>query len=210
MARTRSRAGFWTAAAAEICLIIASLVYVFSNELWALIVWEVLAAGYLAIGFALVWEGKRAPRISRDEVRIAVRWSWVLPLISSFVGVNAAVLALIARGDSSNPAGVLTAAAIMGIVLSWMLMHTGFAQMYEVADLAAHQRAITFPGSDRPVFLNYLYFAFTIGTSFATSDATLNTISARRLVLIHSVVSFFYNALVVAVAFQVLQQAVAS
>ena len=82
--------------------------------------------------------------------------------------------------------------------------------MYEATDIASDQDAITFPGNDRPVFLNYLYFSFTIGTSFATSDATLKTLPARRLVLIHGVVSFFYNALVVAVAFQVLQHAVAS
>ena len=50
MARTRSRGGFWVGAVAEICIIVASLVYVVSSELWALIAWEALATGYLAIG----------------------------------------------------------------------------------------------------------------------------------------------------------------
>jgi uncharacterized membrane protein len=119
------------------------------------------------------------------------------------------VLALIARGDGIHNDALLSVAASIGVVLSWTLLHTGFAQMYEATDIASDQDAITFPGNDRPVFLNYLYFSFTIGTSFA-SDATLRTLPARRLVLIHGVVSFFYNALVVAVAFQVLQHAVAS
>ena len=94
MARTRSRGGFWVGAVAEICIIVASLVYVVSSELWALIAWEALATGYLAIGFTLAWSGKRPSRVSRGDVRAVARWSWVLPLISSFAGVNSAVLAL--------------------------------------------------------------------------------------------------------------------
>ena len=206
----RSRGGFWAGTLAEVSIILASLVYVVSVELWALIAWETLAVIYLGIGFTLAWSGTTPSRVSRGEVRAAARWAWVLPLISSFAGVTSAVLALLARGDGIHNDAVLGIAASIGVVLSWTLLHTGFAHMYETLDLATDKDAITFPGNDRPVFLNYLYFSFTIGTSFATSDATLKTIPARRLVLIHGVVSFFYNALVVAVAFQVLQHAVAS
>lgn len=48
-------------------------------------------------------------------------------------------------------------------------------------------------------------FSFTMGTSFATS---VRTPPIRRIVLVHSVVAFFFNALVVAVAIQVLQDIV--
>lgn len=44
-----------------------------------------------------------------------------------------------------------------------------------------------------------------MGTSFATS---VRTPPIRRIVLVHSVVAFFFNALVVAVAIQVLQDIV--
>ncbi len=43
------------------------------------------------------------------------------------------------------------------------------------------------------------------GTSFATSDVEVVGIRTRRVVLLHSIVGFFSNALVAAVAFQVLQ-----
>ena len=137
MARTRSRGGFWVGAVAEICIIVASLVYVVSSELWALIAWEALATGYLAIGFTLAWSGKRPSRVSRGDVRAVARWSWVLPLISSFAGVNSAVLALIARGDGIHNDALLGVAASIGVVLSWTLLHTGFAQMYEATDIAS-------------------------------------------------------------------------
>ncbi|GAB10567.1 hypothetical protein GOARA_061_00060 [Gordonia araii NBRC 100433] len=208
MSRVPARGGFWVGAAAELAIIVASLVYVLSSEVWALITWEALAAIYLATGFALAWNGEQPSRVSRSELRMAARWSWALPLISSFAGVNSAVLALVARHDAAQNDIALSVAASIGVVLSWGLLNTGFAQMYEAADIASEHDAIEFPGNDRPVFLNYLYFSFTVGTSFATSDVTVKTLPARRLVLIHSVLSFFYNALVVAVAFQVLQHAV--
>lgn len=210
MARRSSRRGFWAGTTAEAGIIVASIVYVVSSQLWALFAWEALAAGYLAAGFTFAWSGARSIRLSRDEARATARWSWVLPLISSLTGVNSAVLALVARGDGIHSDAVLGVAASIGVILSWALLHTGFAQIYEATDLASGRNTLEFPGNDRSVFLNYLYFSFTIGTSFATSDATLRTLSARRLVLVHGIVSFFYNALVVAVAFQVLQHAVAS
>lgn len=51
-----------------------------------------------------------------------------------------------------------------------------------------------------------LFFAFGIGTSFSSSGATVLSRQFRAVVLIHMVVSFFYNALVVAVAIQILQK----
>ena len=207
MARTRSRGGFWVGAVAEICIIVASLVYVVSSELWALIAWEALATGYLAIGFTLAWSGKRPSRVSRGDVRAVARWSWVLPLISSFAGVNSAVLALIARGDGIHNDALLGVAASIGVVLSWTLLHTGFAQIYEsMQHRHPRQPGLEFPRTDTPGLADYLYFAFTVGTSFATSDASVTTVRMRWLVLLHSVVSFFYNALVVAVAIQIIQQ----
>ncbi|NLG54322.1 MAG: DUF1345 domain-containing protein, partial [Rhodococcus sp.] len=64
---------------------------------------------------------------------------------------------------------------------------------------------LKFPDNTWPTRLDYLYFAFTIGTTFATSDVEVREVGVRRIVLLHSIISFFYNALVVAVAFQVLQ-----
>lgn len=65
---------------------------------------------------------------------------------------------------------------------------------------------IAFPKRTVPFFSDFLYFSFTIGTAFATSDARVETSRSRWIVMMHSVVSFLYNALVVAVAFQILQQ----
>jgi uncharacterized membrane protein len=51
-----------------------------------------------------------------------------------------------------------------------------------------------------PAYLDFLYFAFTIAVSFAVSDVIVTRREVRWQVTVHSVVSFFYNAAVIALA----------
>ncbi|WP_432758695.1 DUF1345 domain-containing protein [Streptomyces lydicamycinicus] len=46
----------------------------------------------------------------------------------------------------------------------------------------------------------FVYFFFTIGTSFAVSDVTVTNTSTRCRVATYSVFSFFFNATVIAIA----------
>ncbi|WP_282848707.1 DUF1345 domain-containing protein [Microbacterium oxydans] len=175
-----------------------------------LIVWEAIAAGYLLGGLALTWyrsvRGQQVP--PRTGVLDAL--SWIFPLVASLVGVNAALLAITVRApiDGTRAGYTFTGVvAALGIILSWHLLHTGFAQIYEsMQHRNPQQPGLEFPRTTTPGLADYLYFAFTVGTSFATSDTSVTTVRMRWLVLLHSVVSFFYNALVVAVAIQIIQQ----
>lgn len=132
----------------------------------------------------------------------------MLPLGSSVVGIYSAVLVLSGYGSVDDPNAVLIAAAgSVGIILSWLLLHVGFAQVYDSSYASDPDGPnIAFPKRTVPFFSDFLYFSFTIGTAFATSDARVETSRSRWIVMMHSVVSFLYNALVVAVAFQILQQ----
>lgn len=161
-------------------------------------------------GLIRVWPGRKRRVAPTAEVRAYADWLWVLPVLAAVTGANAAITALMLRGNGleASWAPVVAAATVVAIVISWILLHVGFAEIYEVLDMRRGRREIGFVGSSAPSPLDYLYFAFTIGVSFATSDATTNSVRVRRAVLIHSIISFFYNTLVIgviAVVFQVLQ-----
>lgn len=96
--------------------------------------------------------------------------------------------------------------ASAGIALSWTVLHAGFAEIYQVLDSSTKEgeKGISFPDGTNSM-LNYVYFSFTVAVSFATSDPTVVSVPVRRVVLIQSILSFFYNAIVVAVAIQVIQ-----
>ncbi|WP_226338345.1 DUF1345 domain-containing protein [Arthrobacter sp. UM1] len=73
--------------------------------------------------------------------------------------------------------------------------------------LAAARRrraASTSPARPAPTGADFLYFAMTLGSSFATSDVTVTTTRMRWHGLVHSALSFFYNAVVLAVGFRIL------
>ena len=197
----------WIGGGVETIIFLTCVLYLITNQLWALLLWETVAVLYLVVGGIIVWRGSRAQRATPQLARSVVRWLWIPPVMAAIVGANAAVTALITReagtGAASN--GVLIVAATLGIVLSWMLLHVGFADIYELTAAIGSEGTLRFPATENPSTLDFLYFSFTIGTSFATSDVEVEGVRQRRVVLVHSVVGFFYNALVVAVAFQVLQ-----
>lgn len=204
------RAWFWLSSLVEAGIVAASIVYVVAASFVALVVWEALAAVYLSVGLVVVWRGRPiGPLPDRESVKFHTQATWILPLVSSLAGINSAVIALIVRSGGTRDDAPLALIASLGVVLSWTLLHAGFAQIYAIVDLK-HEPVLHFPGDSPRTFLDYLYYSFTVGTSFATSDVQVLTLRGRRVLLVHGVVSFFYNALVVAVAFQVLQYLVSS
>ncbi|WP_207007150.1 DUF1345 domain-containing protein [Nocardioides aromaticivorans] len=200
------------AGGAELLVLALGAAYVARPSLWTLVGWEAIVLVYLVVGGVRAWSGERA-LTTPSQARVLRQWAWVSPLLTSAVGATSAVVALSARTDLNRDVDslVLAGVAAAGVVLSWMMLQVGFAQVYQLVDATDPARAgIEFPqpGGEGPSALDYLYFSFTMGASFATSDADVRTTEMRRVVLVHSVVAFFYNALVVAVAFQVLQQVV--
>jgi uncharacterized membrane protein len=201
----------WLAFTVETVIIIASTAYVVTGRLPVLMTWLVIAVLYLTVGGTVVWRSSAHDlEHERPWAHWARRWAWLLPVLSSAVGAYSAVIALAARADASmnTESALLAGAASLGVALSWMLLQVGFANIYRYISLTDDSPAIRFPGPSAPSPMDYLYFSFTIGASFATSDAQIDSPHVRRVVAVHSVVSFFYNALVVAVAFQVLQQVI--
>lgn len=207
----RHSAGAWASGAAQAVIVVMCVLYLLTNELWALILWECVTLGYLVIGLIVVWRGRLPETGGREEARVVAKWLWIPPLLAAIVGVQAAITAMVTQGsgDAGPESTALLFAASVGIILSWLMLHIAFAEIYEVTEAAHAGQELSFPRTDTPSTLDYLYFSYTIGTSFATSDVEVCGVPARRIVLLHSIAAFFYNALVVAVAFQVLQNLVA-
>ena len=62
---------------------------------------------------------------------------------------------------------------------------------------------LEFPGSEQPDYFDFLYFAFVIGMTSQTSDVQIASSSMRRLVLIHGVITFFFNTTLLAITINI-------
>lgn len=91
--------------------------------------------------------------------------------------------------------------ALASVPLGWAMVHTLLAFHY------AHlfyrpdgESGLTFPGSDQPGSWDFLYMSFVVGMTAQVSDVVTTSTQMRRMVLAHSVASFFYNTVILALA----------
>jgi uncharacterized membrane protein len=56
------------------------------------------------------------------------------------------------------------------------------------------------PGNDRPGAGEFLYFALCVGMTCQVSDVTTSSAPMRRLVLLHGLVAFVFNTVILAAA----------
>ena len=59
---------------------------------------------------------------------------------------------------------------------------------------------LLFPGDKRPEGWDFLYFSAVIGMTAQTADTNISTTHMRCVVLVHSILSFFFNTVIVAAA----------
>jgi uncharacterized membrane protein len=102
-------------------------------------------------------------------------------------------------------------ASILAVTTSWMLIHTTFCFRYAHIYYSRHStqkdasvEGIDFPGDYEPDYWDFAYFAFTIGMTAQVSDTAVTLRRIRRLVLAQSVVSFAYNAVIIALTISVI------
>ena len=126
-------------------------------------------------------------------------------LFMTVAAAVASVVAIVAHLAQARESSHATAAAFLSmatIALSWAFIHLVFAfhyahEYYGSADDKASP-CFTFPGDKKPLYWDFIYFSFVIGMTAQVSDVTTATTEARKLVLTHSIVSFFFNTAILA------------
>jgi uncharacterized membrane protein len=163
-----------------------------------LVGWDVAVAFYL-LGALRLMAGADAGRIRRraamlDEGRVAILMVVVGAAVASLGGIVAQL-----GGERAAPHLAL---ATVTILLSWTLVHVIFALHYAHEFYAEKPRGggLTFPGGEEPDYWDFLYFSLVIGMTSQVSDVAITGRAIRRTVVAHGVVSFLFNAALVALS----------
>lgn len=80
---------------------------------------------------------------------------------------------------------------------SWLLLGIVFTIHYAhlYYRTGSQPRPLSFPGPrEQPDYWDFLYFSFTISVAAQTSDVVVTSHLMRRVVLVHSVMAFVFNA----------------
>ena len=119
----------------------------------------------------------------------------------SVVSMALAIRLVPAVRDLDSSGGLLVAVmAALGVISAWGVLHSSFALHYAYLYYRSEDSAggLAFPSEENPDQLDFAYFAFTIAVSFAASDVDVTNRTIRRTVLGHQVLSFFFNASILA------------
>jgi hypothetical protein len=81
------------------------------------------------------------------------------------------------------------------VISSFVMIVISYAVHYARAD--ATRGGFAFPGEEAPRFMDYVYLAGQVSTTFGASDVALTSSSARRAVLSHSLIAMAFNTVLI-------------
>jgi len=137
-------------------------------------------------------------RLARTED--ASRAAADLVLIGAGAGSLLAVgFTLGQAGDAGSPGrGLLTALAIVSVVLAWLSVHTIYLLRYARDYYSPPEGGIDFHG-EAPDYVDFAYLALTIGMTFQISDTDITAKRIRRAALRHALLSYVFGTVIVAI-----------
>lgn len=177
---------------------------------------HLLLAGDAFFGVYVVLMAFLATGSTADELRRRARYEdegifliilIALSAIALSIGSIFAVLA-----DTGHPASLSLALAIASVPLGWLTLHTilafHYAFLYYTSESPAGKDphdagGLQFPETQEPTGWDFLYYSFVLGMTAQVSDVQTASTAMRRLTLFHSIVSFFYNTVILALAVNV-------
>jgi len=161
-----------------------------------LIGWDAAMAIYLTWTFVSVRRldpDATARLAKREDPSTAV--AELLLLAAGTTMLVAVGFALVRAGEATGGMkAYLIALGLLSVVLSWTLVHSIFALRYARAYYSSPAGGIEFNESEPPNYIDFSYFAFTVGMTFQVSDTNITQKRIRRLTLHHALLSYLFGA----------------
>ena len=130
-------------------------------------------------------------------------------LLALSVTVSVVVLVAVAKEVQGKSDTLSTVLVIATLALAWLFSNTVYALHYAhfyylLGDDGKDRGGIDIPKCDEPDYWDFLYFSFTLGMTFQTSDVQINSAYVRRVVTGQSLAAFVFNLGVIAFTINVL------
>jgi uncharacterized membrane protein len=181
-----------------------------SLRLWSAAIagWNAFAAVILALDWLIILttpQRKIRERAQQEDL------SRLLIFIFVVVVACAALFAVgfLIRAHKDQSGGHLAVHLLLTlstVISTWALLNTIYSLRYAHAyygdsnEPGVHQHAggLLFPGDRPPNYFDFAYFSFVVGMTCQVSDVQITSRRMRRITLIHSILSFGFNTLILA------------
>ena len=171
--------------------------------------WVVAYVAYAMSIIGLTWtviiastpqETQQTNRLE-DSSRILIMAFVVVAAFASLFTVVLLVKSV--KSLSTDSLSVHIILSILAVVFSWFVVHTVFIFRYAHIYYGKGNKptgGLDFPGDDEPDYLDFAYFSFVIGMTSQVSDVQITSSVMRRLALIHGILAFAFNAVIIALS----------
>lgn len=175
------------------------------GQMRAIVAWDagVLSFLGLTLHLFLTHDAKQMPALAekREEGQWAIFWVALLASVFSFFAVTTEFSGLKDLPGKQRATRIVFVAATL--IMSWLLAHVVFAMRYAQEWYAREgegkfRRGLVFPGDHQPDYMDFLYYSMVLGMTFQVSDVQITARRLRRLALLHGLVSFLYNTVIIA------------
>ncbi|MEO6902519.1 MAG: DUF1345 domain-containing protein [Bacteroidia bacterium] len=168
--------------------------------------WDTYCILMLFFSWALFWstDKNELPNIvSRQDN--GLKSIFVLTLLTISVSLFGTIVLLMEKDSNETNKLIHAVISLSPMFLSWLLLHTTFAIRYahlyhdhNKLQTGSNIGGIEFPNNEQPDYVDFAYFSFVIGMTFQVSDVIITSKVLRRFVLIHALISFGFNTMIVA------------
>ena len=133
-------------------------------------------------------------------------------IVAACMSLLAVILVLQEHKALQKIGGLHLFMAAMAVIESWLLIHTVFTLHYahvfyrsmQEADVEGSGGGLIFPGGDNPDYEDFAYFSFVVGMTCQVSDVNVSSRSMRRLTLLHGLLSFAFNTMILALSINII------
>lgn len=153
-------------------------------------------------------------RLNADEMRQKAADNDVNRAAMLAISVAVNLVLMVAVGseltyrDGTKPLSI--ALIISTLLLAWLFANMVYALHYAhifylKSDGGDDDRAgLSFPNTEEPGYYDFIYFSFTLGMTFQTSDVEITTTQTRIISITHSFAAFVFNLGVIAFTINIL------
>jgi uncharacterized membrane protein len=200
-----------------ISLVLATLVWIalsrhLQSSTRCIITWDSFAVATLILAWLTIVttppDKLRARAQKQDLSHILI---FVFVLVTACAGLFSVGFLFFSKQAFAEPSHfwIHLAASLIAVVCSWMLVHTVFGLRYAHTYYGdpdgpegpiPHAGGLEFPGDREPDYVDFAYFSFVIGMTFQVSDVVITSRDFRKLALVHGMLSFGFNTVILALA----------
>ena len=166
---------------------------------------DIAAVSFLLVCAPLI--RSRNPALVREHAKRNDANRPGLLLLTGIVMV-ALLAAVAAETMDQRPEPLTKVLVIATLILAWLFSNLVYAFHYTHLAYRGGKTescvGLDFPGTPDPVYWDFVYFAFTLGMTFQTSDVTISDSGIRKFVTLHAFGAFVFNIGILAFTINVL------